>query len=95
MDDYVFCYECEERFNCPDVSSKDGCDLGIRSEEENRETKPTFIVYIEDYHVARRLANTLYRPAIDRIEIVTEELWKDGNGIVVTTNSEIWVIHSR
>lgn len=96
MDDYVFCYECEERFNCPNVSSKDGCDLGIRSpEKEEAQMKPTFIVYTEDYTTARRLANTLYRPALDKIEIVTEELWKDGNGIVVTTNSEIWVIHSR
>ena len=95
MDDYVFCYECEERFNCPDVDSKDGCDLGVRSETEEKQMNPTFIVHTADYYTARRLANTLYRPAIDEIEICTEELWEDGNGIRIERDTEIWIIYTR
>ena len=27
--EYHFCYECEERFNCPDAERYDGCEGGL------------------------------------------------------------------
>ena len=34
MDDYIFCYECEENFHCPDAQRKDGCEWGLKTPEE-------------------------------------------------------------
>ena len=59
--------------------------------------KPIFYVYTEDYHTARRLANTLYRPAIDKIDICTQEVWAiEENGYIeVERDTEIWRIFQR
>lgn len=30
-DGFVFCYECEESFNCPDACRLDGCECGLKT----------------------------------------------------------------
>ena len=39
MDDFVFCFECEENFRCPDSERCDGCELGISVKEEDNDWK--------------------------------------------------------
>lgn len=57
--------------------------------------KPEIYIYAERYTEARRLANILYRPAMDSIEICTEVLWNDGQCIVVNRDTEIFYIASK
>ena len=35
MDEWVECYECEERDNCPEASKNDGCEFGIKTTKED------------------------------------------------------------
>lgn len=39
--EFVFCYECEESFNCPDACRKDGCEWGLKTliNEENEKNE--------------------------------------------------------
>lgn len=49
---------------------------------------------MEDYYSAKRLANTLYRPAIDKAVFCSEEEWEDGY-IEVERDTDIYRIFKR
>ena len=57
--------------------------------------KPIIYVYVESYYNAKRLFSTLYRPAIDKEILCTEELWENGNCLEIERNTEVWRIYKR
>ena len=55
-----------------------------------------FKLYTEEYYTARRLANILYRPAIDRDAILrSKESWEEGKPIVIIREDGIHYIYRR
>lgn len=55
-----------------------------------------FKLYSEEYFTAMRIANILYRPAMDDSQvIVTEDLWKNGEPIIVKRNDGVHMIYKR
>lgn len=56
---------------------------------------PIIYVYIESYHNAKRLFNTLFRPGIDKEMLCTEELWEDGEPLEIQRETEVWRICKR
>lgn len=56
---------------------------------------PIIYVYTESYYEAKRLFNTLFRPAMDKEMLVTEDLWNDGECLEVRRDTEIWRIFKR
>lgn len=38
-DEYIFCDNCEENWNCPDATRLDGCVFGIKTVDDNKKEK--------------------------------------------------------
>lgn len=54
-----------------------------------------FNLYAEEYVTARRIANILFRPATDCINIPNEGTWKDGEPIRVERDDGVYYIYER
>lgn len=55
--------------------------------------QPIIYVYTENYYSAKRLVNTLYRPAIDKAVFCSEEEWEDEDEYIeVERDTEIYRI---
>ncbi len=58
--------------------------------------KEVFDIYVKDYLTAKRLANILYRPAIDEATWCSDEQWAiTGGYIEVERDTEVFRIFER
>ena len=54
-----------------------------------------FKLYAEEYYTAKRIANILYRPAIDKAVLRSKERWEEGKPLVVEREDGVHYIYKR